>query len=254
MRSPANHLRSGWLEAVVLAMAVDSLDPVALELGLPVRSSRDRGGQQLTTGGVRSFIALPRLRSRQKSEHAAALQVRLSPDSGLRRKRRTGCRLQALLIRQIEVRSVEVCGMRCGKWIGIVGLLFLGGGVSRPAVATPPHTSVDTLIETSETVLGQWFEYPEGQAQITAALVTVPPGALLPPHLHPVPLFAYVLQGELIVNYGSRGERVYRRGAALVEAIDWPHQGRNGGRGIVKLLVVYAGAEGISNTEPSDLR
>jgi len=135
----------------------------------------------------------------------------------------------------------------------IAAWLCLAGLVARTAVAMPPGPSVETLIETSETVLGQEVVYPEGRARITAAIVTVPPGAVLAPHLHPVPLFGYVLQGELIVDYGSEGERIYRAGDALVEAVDWPHQGRNGGRGIVKILVVYAGAEGVPDTEPAEL-
>jgi quercetin dioxygenase-like cupin family protein len=140
-----------------------------------------------------------------------------------------------------------------GRGVAIVALLTLAGGMVQGAFAMPPAASVEPLIETSETVLGQEFFYPEGRARITAAVVTVPPGALLPPHLHPVPLFAYVLQGELVVDYGSEGERVYRRGDALVEAFDWPHQGRNGGRGVVKILVVYAGAEGVPDSEPAEL-
>jgi quercetin dioxygenase-like cupin family protein len=132
--------------------------------------------------------------------------------------------------------------------------LLLIGVLTHSAAAMPPGPEVETLIETSETVLGQEFIYPEGRARITAQRITVPPGALLAPHLHPVPLFGYVLQGELIVDYGSEGEIVYRKGDALVEAIDWPHQGRNGGRGKLVILVVYAGAEGVPNTEPATLR
>jgi quercetin dioxygenase-like cupin family protein len=143
--------------------------------------------------------------------------------------------------------------MARGRWIALVAVLSLAAGSMQSAFAMPPAASVEALIETSETVLGQEFFYPEGRARITAAVVTVPPGALLAPHLHPVPLFAYVLQGELIVDYGSQGERVYRKGDALVEAYDWPHQGRNGGRGIVRILVVYAGAEGVPDTEPAEL-
>jgi quercetin dioxygenase-like cupin family protein len=132
-------------------------------------------------------------------------------------------------------------------------LLLLAGLVAQAALAMPPGPSVETLLETSETVLGQEFVYPEGRARITAAVVTVAPGQILAPHLHPVPLFGYVLQGELIVDYGSEGEITYEKGDALVEAIDWPHQGRNGGRGILKILVVYAGAEGVPNSEPAEL-
>jgi quercetin dioxygenase-like cupin family protein len=118
------------------------------------------------------------------------------------------------------------------------------------AFAAPPETSVEVLLDTDETVLNQAFAYPEGRARITAARITVPPGATVPLHLHPVPLFAYILQGELIVDYGSRGTRTYRKGDAFVEAFDWSHSGRNGGRGNVIILAVYAGAVGTDNSIP----
>jgi hypothetical protein len=57
-------------------------------------------------------------------------------------------------------------------------------------------------------------------------------------------------RGELVVDYGSAGKRTYRRGDSLVEALAWPHRGRNAGRGPVRILVVYAGAEGVSNAQP----
>jgi quercetin dioxygenase-like cupin family protein len=128
-------------------------------------------------------------------------------------------------------------------------LLLAGVG----AWAAPPETTVQPLIETNLTVLGDTFSYPEGQAQLTAAIVTVPPGGKLPPHEHPVPVFAYMLQGELNVDYGSAGRRTYRKGAALVEAFQWAHDGHNGGRGTTRLLVVYASAVGIENSVPAEL-
>jgi quercetin dioxygenase-like cupin family protein len=134
----------------------------------------------------------------------------------------------------------------------ILGLLLAVAFCPANASATPPGPSVRTLIETDQTILGQEFFYPEGRAKLTAVVVTVPPGAELALHLHPVPVFAYVLKGELVVDYGAEGERVYRRGDALVEAFDYPHQGHNGGKGNVKILVVYAGADGVPNTVALD--
>jgi quercetin dioxygenase-like cupin family protein len=116
--------------------------------------------------------------------------------------------------------------------------------------AAPPATSVESLLETDQTILGDAFAYPVGRARITSLELTVPPGATVPLHLHPVPLFVYILQGEIIVDYGSRGTRTYRKGDAFVEAFEWPHHARNGGRGIVKILTVYAGAEGVENSIP----
>jgi len=119
-----------------------------------------------------------------------------------------------------------------------------------PSLAAPPETSVETLLETDQTILGESFAYPTGRAYITAARLTVPPGATVSLHQHPVPLFVYILQGEIIVDYGSRGTRTYRKGDAFVEAFEWPHRARNGGKGNVKLLAVYTGAEGVPNSMP----
>jgi len=134
----------------------------------------------------------------------------------------------------------------------LASLLFMLALVAPPVFAGPPAVSVEPLIETDTTVLGMPFEYPEGTALIRSDIVTLPPGSVTPWHLHPVPLFGYVLQGTLIVDYGSEGERVYGPGDSLVEAFGWPHQGRNGGRGKVRILVVYAGADGVPNTVLAD--
>ena len=49
--------------------------------------------------------------------------------------------------------------------------LFLLTGVFAAAGAAPPGLTVDSLLETTTTILGQDFEYPEGQANITAAVL-----------------------------------------------------------------------------------
>jgi quercetin dioxygenase-like cupin family protein len=116
--------------------------------------------------------------------------------------------------------------------------------------AAPPATSVELLLESDSTITGEAFAYPAGRARISSARLTVPPGATVPLHLHPVPLFVYILQGEIIVDYGSRGTRTYRKGDAFVEAFEWPHHARNGGKGNVQILTVYAGAEGVQNAIP----
>jgi len=116
--------------------------------------------------------------------------------------------------------------------------------------AAPPATSVEVLLDTDQTILGDAFAYPAGRARITSARISVPPKATVPLHLHPVPLFVYILQGEITVDYGSRGTRTYRKGDAFVEEFEWPHHAYNAGRGNVQILAVYAGAVGIENSLP----
>ena len=104
------------------------------------------------------------------------------------------------------------------------------------------------LLATSTTIVGEPIRYPtSGPARITASIVTVKPGADTPFHRHPAPLVAYILEGELTVDYGEHGRRVYRKGDALVEAMDVRHRGLNLGSETVSLFAVYIGAEGTAN-------
>jgi mannose-6-phosphate isomerase-like protein (cupin superfamily) len=59
-----------------------------------------------------------------------------------------------------------------------------------------------------------------------------------------------MLDGELTVDYGSEGTRVYKVGDSLMEAMNWPHDGMNKGTVPVRILAVYMGAEGLPNAEP----
>lgn len=113
---------------------------------------------------------------------------------------------------------------------------------------TPKYYPLQELITTGKTVVGEDIRYPTtGPARITVAIVSVPPGAPAHHHRHPAPLVAYVLEGELTVEYGEKGTRTYRPGEAFVEAMHLPHRGLNLGKDVVRLLAVYVGAEGTEN-------
>jgi quercetin dioxygenase-like cupin family protein len=107
-----------------------------------------------------------------------------------------------------------------------------------------------SLIATRQTILGQPIVYPtEGPAKVAAAIVIMQPGEETGWHQHDVPMFGYVLEGEVTVDYGAKSTHVYRQGDALVEAIDVPHNGRNTGKGEARILSVFMGAEGVPDTE-----
>jgi quercetin dioxygenase-like cupin family protein len=116
--------------------------------------------------------------------------------------------------------------------------------------ATPPayQNLLTPLLQSGTDVLGAPLVYPEGAPDVTAAIVTVPPGGETGLHRHEVPLFAYILEGELTVDYGDRGKKTYRAGEAVLEAQDWPHNGTNTGAVPMKLLAVYMGGGDRKNT------
>jgi len=116
------------------------------------------------------------------------------------------------------------------------------------AQAKDTYPPVDVLLQTSTSILGEPLEYPQGTPQITMAIVTMQPGQVTGLHEHDVPLMAYILDGEITVDYGAAGSKTYRKGDALVEAFRSPHSGTNTGDDIVRILAVFAGAEGVKNT------
>ncbi|MBI1179833.1 MAG: cupin domain-containing protein [Alphaproteobacteria bacterium] len=105
------------------------------------------------------------------------------------------------------------------------------------------------LLVTDSDVLGRPIEYPKGHPRITSAIVTIPPGGSGKLHRHKVPMYAYVLEGDVTVDYGKAGTRVFHKGDAIIEAQEVAHRGMNKGTGQVALLVVYMGAEGTPDVE-----
>ena len=109
--------------------------------------------------------------------------------------------------------------------------------------AAPSYPAVP-LLSTGKTIVGETIRYPQGAAHVTAAIVTLAPGGRTILHKHGVPLFAYILAGELTVNYGMHGTRTYKQGQAFMEAMDVAHFGVNNGKEPVRILAVYMGAKG----------
>jgi quercetin dioxygenase-like cupin family protein len=124
--------------------------------------------------------------------------------------------------------------------------------VAQPTAAPDNGVTVTPLLSTGTTVVGEALHYPSGgPAHATAAIITLKPGAKTNLHKHGVPLFAYILEGEITVDYGDRGKRTYRPGDAFMEAMDVPHFGADDGAQPVRILAVFMGADGAADTIPA---
>jgi len=117
-----------------------------------------------------------------------------------------------------------------------------------PALAADPYPSQQQLLSATQTVAGEPIAYPAtGPAKVTAQVVTITPGADTVFHRHPAPMFAYILEGEVTVDYGAQGKRTFRPGDAFMEAQQVVHRGTNTGAVPVRILAVSMGAEGTAN-------
>ena len=126
--------------------------------------------------------------------------------------------------------------------------LGIATALASAGYAETSYPPVDVLLQAETTIIGQQIVYPEGQAQITAAIVTMLPGQVTGWHQHEAPLTAHMLEGELTVDYGANGTRVYSEGDTLIEALGSRHNGENTGNVVARIFVVFSGAIGIPNT------
>lgn len=98
-------------------------------------------------------------------------------------------------------------------------------------------------------VLDQAIAYPrKGDAQITSEVLTLEPGQESGWHRHRVPVFVYVMEGTLSVEYDAGVAKEYPAGTAYMEAEDIWHDVANKGDDTARFLVVYLGAKGAKNS------
>lgn len=135
-----------------------------------------------------------------------------------------------------------------GVMLGTLLALPLFAAIARAEDLSPYQALLTPLLQSGETTIGQPIEYPAGAAKVTGAIVTLPPGGQTGWHTHEVPLFGYVLEGTLTVDYGSKGVKEYKAGDSWMEAMNWPHNGINKGTVPVRLLAVYMGGGDKANT------
>ncbi|RUT34920.1 cupin domain-containing protein [Arsenicitalea aurantiaca] len=131
----------------------------------------------------------------------------------------------------------------------MLGAALLAVPVGAVAEEAASYSNLLTpLLSQNVDVLGTPLAYPEGEAKVTAAIVTIPPGGETGWHSHEVPLFAHILEGELTVDYGEKGTRTFRAGDSVLEAVGWTHNGTNTGDIPMRLIAVYMGGGDAANT------
>lgn len=123
----------------------------------------------------------------------------------------------------------------------VIVTLFLLTAATAYGVEPNAAIKVQTLTRTTTTWAGQPIRYPDGPAEVTGLLIEIAPGAETGWHAHPVPSFAMVLEGTLVVRLKDGREQTVHAGEAVAEVVDTAHNGRNAGEVPVKLVVFYTG-------------
>lgn len=104
---------------------------------------------------------------------------------------------------------------------------------------------VESLLKTDTTSIGQKIIYPNFQSdEVTIAKVTIPPGKSTGWHKHTIPVFAYVLKGNLTVELENKQLKQFPENTTFSEVINTFHNGINNGKVDVVLIAFYMGEKG----------
>lgn len=104
---------------------------------------------------------------------------------------------------------------------------------------------IEQVLKTDTTSIGQKIVYPQVQdAEVTIAKITFPPGSSTGWHKHDIPVFAYVVEGELTVELKDGKIIQFAAGSSFAEVFDTWHNGVNNGKENMVLIAFYMGEKG----------
>ena len=105
--------------------------------------------------------------------------------------------------------------------------------------------SVKELVRTSKSWDGKSLvPYPQGQPEITILRISIPAGARLETHSHPVINAGVLMSGQLTVKTMDGKVLRLKAGDPIVEVVNTPHYGINEGTVPAEIVVFYAGIVG----------
>jgi quercetin dioxygenase-like cupin family protein len=129
----------------------------------------------------------------------------------------------------------------------LVAFVPLHAAQEKPAYNS--DVKVTPLFRSSTNSAGQTIVYPLSHpAEVSILIVTIAPGKETGWHTHPVPLFGYVLSGEISVTIEGHGKQTFYEGDPLAECVNILHNGVNTGTVPVKLLIFVAGEKTVPFT------
>ena len=102
---------------------------------------------------------------------------------------------------------------------------------------------VQELVKTNRSWDGELLRaYPSGQPQVTIRRITIPAGARLETHSHPVINAGVLMSGQLTVVTVDGKTLHLNAGDPIVEVVNTWHYGINQGKVPAEIFIFYAGA------------
>jgi quercetin dioxygenase-like cupin family protein len=108
---------------------------------------------------------------------------------------------------------------------------------------------IEQVLKTDTTTTGQKITYPSFiDNEVTMLKITIPPGASTGWHKHEIPVFAYMVEGTLTVEYENHKPVVFTKNSSIAEVKGTYHNGTNKGSENAVLIAIYLGEKGKLNS------
>jgi len=135
----------------------------------------------------------------------------------------------------------------------ILTLLILSSAAINAPAAEYEGVMATQIKKSTTTSNGRKLDYLKTDSpEVTVLIVEIPAGGETGWHMHPVPVYAYMLSGAITVEMENKEKYDFREGDALFEVVNTPHNGKNVGKTPAKLVVFYTGEQGKPNTVKVD--
>ena len=132
--------------------------------------------------------------------------------------------------------------MRLRKFGLILCLIFTPFLISAGEYAGGVQAKV--VLKTTTTGNGDPIAYLKtDKPEVTVMTVDIVPGAETGWHVHPVPVYAYVVSGSLTVNIEGHKSLEFKAGEVIIEVVNTRHNGINTEKVPMQLIVFYTGAK-----------
>lgn len=113
----------------------------------------------------------------------------------------------------------------------------------------PAGFKAEVLLKSGVTRDNEPIVYPAGKPELISVIGTLEPGGRTARHEHPVPVYVYMLEGEIEVKSDGAESMRYKAGDVFIETQNRKHQAFNVASGTSKLLVVFVAEEGQPTTK-----
>jgi quercetin dioxygenase-like cupin family protein len=129
------------------------------------------------------------------------------------------------------------------------GLVLLAGTV---AVAQedplPQGFETQSLLKSSVSRDDDPIVYPTGKPEVISVIGTLAKDGRTALHEHPVPVYVYIMEGEVELRTEGKEPHRYKAGEAFIETQNRKHQAFNVSDVPSKILVVFIGEQGKPTT------